>query len=183
MRKLFRPRIGPAFLTALVLAGAYLWWRHNQLVEQQRQPVVVEHQTVVTPGTVGAVPPDFVRERAAELGLSAQQRAKVGWLAEEWKGETAALQQRLDAAAAALQGKLAQAAPGKLISGDYQAEAGEFQALSRDLSERRQAYWTRLQAVLNADQQRKAQEAWVITHRMAVPPTAKAEGGGQEGPR
>ena len=178
MSKLLRLRIGPTFLIALVLSGLLLWWKHER-DQQRRGPVIVEHQTVATPGTVGAVPPDFVRERAEKLELSAGQRGKVGKLAEEWEQETAGLRQRLDAAAAALQGKLGQAPPAKLTAGDYQAEAGEVQALSRELSERRQAYWTRLLAVLNADQQRQAQEAWVAAHRIAVPPPPKEAGGGR----
>lgn len=161
-----------------MLAAAYLWWRRQQLAEQQRQPVIVEHQTAAPSGAVGAVPPDFVLTRAEALGLSPEQRQQVARLAGEWKQETGDLQQRLEAAAAGLQHRLEGSARRRLNPGDYATEAGEVQRLSRDLSERRKAYWRRLQSVLSAEQQQRAEEAWAKAHRwgpVAPGPPAREE--------
>ncbi|HEY3397606.1 MAG TPA: hypothetical protein VGM19_08110 [Armatimonadota bacterium] len=171
MSKLLRPRFGPAFLIALVLSGLLLWWRHVQ-DNQQRGPMIVEHQTPAGVGLVGVPDPTFVREHAAGLGLSADQGQRLAPLAEQWQRETGDLQRRLDAAGQALQGRLAQAQPNRVGPSDMTDAAGEMQVLSRELSAQRQAYWPRLQSILNADQQRRAQEAWADAHRLHVPPRA-----------
>ncbi len=170
--------MGPAFLATLVLAAAYLWWRREQWAEQQRQPVIVEHQTAPPSEAVGAVPPDFVLTRADDLGLSPEQRQQVAPLAEEWKQATGGLQQRLDAAALALQRRLEGSASRRLNPGDYAAEASEMQRLSRELSERRKAYWRRLQLVLSAEQQQRAIDAWARAHRWE--PTSPGRPAGEE---
>ncbi len=167
MSRLRRLRIGPTFLIALVLSGLLLWWKHTQ-DQRPRGPVIVERQTVATSGRLGAVAPDFVLARATALGLSTDQREQAGRLAEEWERETAGLQQQLDVAAAALQDKLQHAAIGKLTRADYQAEAAQVQAFSRRLSALRQVYWTRLQAILTPDQQRRAKQAWAEAHQLTV---------------
>ena len=172
MLRLFRPRIGPAFLSALILAGAYLWWRHTQLQVQERQPVVVEHQSPSGSGVVGVPEPSFVAQHAAQLGLSKEQTGQVSRVAEQWGKETADLQRRLDTAGAALQARLQHAARGKLTPADYQAEAALVQALSAQVAALRQANWPRLQAILTPDQQRRAQQAWADAHRLRSPAPA-----------
>ncbi len=168
--RLFRPRFGPAFLTALVLSGVYLWWRQADLAQRQRQPVIVKHQTTPPGGTLGAVAPDFVRDQAQELGLTPEQLTRVETLAAEWSRETGDLQSRLQQVGTALQAKFASAASGRLTPADYETEAAELQALSHELSKHRRRYWERLQEVLTAEQQQQAQAAWTRAHQVTLGP-------------
>ena len=151
MSKLFRFRIGPVFLIALVLSGLLLWWKHGQ-DQRPKGPVIVQHQTPPRSGAAGVPDPPFVAQQGGALGLSEEQAGRVRGLEKKWEQDTGDLQHRLDAAAAALQDKLQHAGSGKLTPGDYRAEAGEVQALSGELAARLLAYWPRLQGVLTPDQ-------------------------------
>jgi hypothetical protein len=157
MNSLRRRGIGPTFLIALVLSALLLWWQHVQ----RTGPAVIEHQTAAVTGLPGVPAPDFVQAHAADLGLSTAQKTRVAALAADWQRQTGDLQRQLDAASTALRGKLSATPPAQ-----YGVEAAQVQSLSRDLSTARQAAWPKLEQILDADQQRRAREAWVQAHSL-----------------
>jgi len=171
-------RIGPGLAVALAIAALIAWqqWR----LRHAPRPLIVEHQTVRTTGPLGVPDPPFVLSRAAELGLSPQQRGRVLRIAETYRREEAPLEsdadKALDAAAAELERLQHTGKPATM--GRASARGQAVQDTSAQLADLRFRTWPKLAEVLTDEQQQKAKAAWAKAHTLAVPGASGRKRGG-----
>ena len=165
--------LGPGLVIALALS-VFLVWRRLQ-PPQVARPVVVQHEGAIA--ATGVPDPPFVLAQAEALALSAEQRAKAKQLAEAYGKQTAAQRKALDQAEQEARGKLSQASDKAPSPADIQEASREVAELSGLLAEARVAAWPGLCAVLTAEQQQRAKQAWAEAHTLRLP-QQKREGGG-----
>jgi hypothetical protein len=165
--------IGPGLIIALALS-VFLVWRRVQ-PPQVARPVVIQHEGAIA--ATGVPDPPFVLAHAEALKLSADQRTRVRQLAEAYGKQTAARRKALDQAEQDARQKLSQA-PGRTPSPtDIEDASRGVAELSGLLAEARVAAWPGLCAVLTAEQQQQARQAWAEAHTLRMP-QQKREGGG-----
>ena len=173
MSRRFRPVVGPGLVIALGLSVFFVWRRMQP--PQVARPVVVQHEGAIA--ATGVPDPPFVLERAAELGLSADQKARVRELAGEYTRQTEGLREALSRAGRQTRETLSQASDKPPTPTDVQEATKGVSELSGLLAEARAGAWTRLERVLKPEQQDRARRAWAEAHTLRFPQESR-EGGG-----
>jgi len=165
--------IGPGLAIALALS-VFLVWRRLQ-PPQVARPVVIQHEGAIA--ATGVPDPPFVLAHAEALKLSTEQRAQVKKLAQTYENQTAAQRKALGQAEQDARGKLSQTSGKAPSPTDIQEASRGVAELSGLLAQARVAAWPGLCAVLSAEQQQQAKQAWAEAHTLRLP-KEKREGGG-----
>ena len=165
--------IGPGLIIALALSVFFVWRRLQP--PQIARPVIVQHEGAIA--AAGVPDPPFVLAHAEVLALSAEQRARVRRLADEYAKQTATQRKALGQAEREAREKLSNAPGGPPSVTDIQEASRGVTELSGLLAEARVEAWPGLCAVLTAEQQRQAKQAWDEAHALRLP-QERREGGG-----
>lgn len=153
-------RLGPGFLASLVVVAGLVGHKAWQQRVQHRDPPLVQSRVVAGPGPPGRFTPEVsvLLDNAGELELSAEQKAGLQALSDEYAQVSKPLSEELDSASRAfetLADQQTKAGTGNLA--DLQRNAEPVSELSRQYGSLRREYWRRAVALLSAEQRSVAE--------------------------
>lgn len=134
------------FLVIIVAVGGFLYLRQRS---KPPRPVVVAREVSGTRGVAPA--PEFLLKHAAELNLTAAQRARVEAVARAYRRDIAPTQEKLERATEQYQQYL-RSAKARRSAEELAAHGSEVQRLSAVVASTRRAYWEQAEGALTPAQ-------------------------------
>lgn len=163
-------RIGPGLLLALTAIA----WGWPYLFPPDAKPKIERTLQSQSPASVPSAPdPTWLLGQRAELEMSSAQFQKLSALQQRWTRDTHELQTSIDAATRDFNASM-NADKGATME-QLQTRAAPLSELSRQMADARRAWWSEASTVLDATQQKRAQDVWAQRQKVRFAPSRASD--------